>query len=563
VAGSALLPDGDTQPPALPACLGIVGLGLVGASLARAYRAARPGGRLIAVEPDSEVRSAAIADGLADVALGGPGHELGGCDLVVLCTPLAALLALLAPVSAHMAEGSVLSDVAGVKQPVLAAARTEVKTSVRFVGAHPMFGGSDAGYAAARDDRWRGGTVVVCDEGDDPSPAARAAVRAVVDLHRGLGADVLLCSAAEHDEAAAFASHLPYLAASALTLAVEGAPPLARQMAGAGLRDSTRLASFAFEVQGEVARQNASLPEAIRRFAERLAELTSALPDAPRARALLVEARAARRSMVTARPEPRPSGSAGAAHLPQALAAAAAPDQDARMSTSAGPDPADLDRVAHSALGLVSEGMLLGLGTGRAAEAFIRLLGDRVRAGLRVRAVTTSVRSESLAREVGIELLSLDQAVSLDIAFDGADEVTPDLALTKGLGGALLRERVVAHEAKMFVVLVTPEKLVDKLGARTPIPIEVVPFARAAVARNLEKLGGRPVTRTRDGADYFTDNGNLIFDTHFAPIDAPRELDAAVRRVPGVVDTGIFLDMADLVLVGAPAGVRELRRPSR
>ena len=109
---------------------------------------------------------------------------------------------------------------------------------------------------------------MVCDEGDDPSPAARAAVRAVVDLHRGLGADVLLCSAAEHDEAAAFASHLPYLAASALTLAVvEAAPPLARQMAGAGLRDSTRLASFAFEVQGEVARQNASLPEAIRRFA--------------------------------------------------------------------------------------------------------------------------------------------------------------------------------------------------------------------------------------------------------------------------------------------------------
>jgi ribose 5-phosphate isomerase A len=539
-----------------------VGLGLIGASLARSYRAARPDGRLIAVEPDGEVRSAAVADGLADVALGGPAHDLASCDLVVLCTPLAALLALLAPVSAHMAEGSVLSDVAGVKQPVLAAARTEVKTSVRFVGAHPMFGGSEAGYASARDDRWRGGTVVVCDENDDPSPAARAAVRAVVDLHRGLGAEVLVCTAAEHDEAAAFASHLPYLAASALTLAVEGAPPLARQMAGAGLRDSTRLASFAFEVQGEVARQNASLPEAVRRFAERLAELTGALPDAPRARALLAQARAARRTMVHARPEPRPAGSR-ATHLPQALAAAAAPDQDARMSTSAAPDPADLDRVAHSALGLVSDGMLLGLGTGRAAEAFIRLLGDRVRAGLRVRAVTTSIRSESLAREVGIELLSLEQVESLDIAFDGADEVTPGLALTKGLGGALLRERVVAHEAKMFVVLVTPEKLVDKLGARTPIPIEVVPFARAAVARNLEKLGGRPVTRTRDGADYFTDNGNLIFDTHFAPIDAPREVDAAVRRVPGVVDTGIFLDMADLVLVGAPAGVRELRRAPR
>ena len=130
----------------------------------------------------------------------------------------------------------------------------------------------------------------------------------------------------------------------------------------------------------------------------------------------------------------------------------------------------------------------------------------------------------------------------------------------QGLGGALLRERVVAHEAKKFVVLVTPEKLVDKLGERTPIPIEVIPFARAAVMRNLQKVGGRAVVRASGGKDYLTDNGNLIFDTHFAPIEDPAATDAAIRRVPGVVDTGIFLGMADVVLVGERGAVRELKR---
>jgi ribose 5-phosphate isomerase A len=239
--------------------------------------------------------------------------------------------------------------------------------------------------------------------------------------------------------------------------------------------------------------------------------------------------------------------------------------------TTQGPDPEALARVARRSLEWVEPHMLLGLGTGRAAEAFIVALGAAAREGLAVRGVATSIRSERLAREVGIEVLSIDEAVvagdgdagpKLDIAFDGADEVAPDLSLTKGLGGALLRERVVAYEARRFVILVTPEKLVSALGSRTPIPIEVVPFAQRTAARHLEALGGKAALRQVDGRPFLTDNQNVILDVDFGPIEGGelRSRDRAIRAVPGVVDTGFFLDMADVVLVGGPDEVVELTR---
>lgn len=244
-----------------------------------------------------------------------------------------------------------------------------------------------------------------------------------------------------------------------------------------------------------------------------------------------------------------------------AVAAGAAIDDSLTMTT--GPALSALERVAHAAIVHVADGMTLGLGTGRAAEAFITLLGERVRSGLRVRGVATSERSWALARKVGIETIPLEQAVRIDIAFDGADEVDPDLGLTKGLGGALVRERVVAHEAGAFVVLVTPEKLVPRLGSRTPVPVEIVPFAASTVERNLLKLGGRPTQRSQaDGLPYRTDNGNLILDTAFDPIADAAALETAIDRIAGVVDCGLFVDMATLVLVGDPSGVRELRRAS-
>lgn len=231
-----------------------------------------------------------------------------------------------------------------------------------------------------------------------------------------------------------------------------------------------------------------------------------------------------------------------------------------RMSTPA-LDPADLDRVAVAALARIDSGMLLGLGTGRTAEAFIRRLGERVRGGLQIRGVATSERSAALARRENIPLVPFEEIERLDVAVDGADEVAPDLGLIKGLGGALLRERVVAYEAARFIILVTPEKLVEKLGSRVPIPIEVVPFASSSAARHLTALGGRPeIRKNADGYPFQTDNHNWILHTAFDPLDAPAALDARIRKIPGVVDTGLFLDMATDVLVAEAGAVRELRR---
>lgn len=225
------------------------------------------------------------------------------------------------------------------------------------------------------------------------------------------------------------------------------------------------------------------------------------------------------------------------------------------------PNPADLDRVAETALTRVADGMTLGLGTGRAAEAFIRKLGERSRRGLQIQGIPTSKRSEELARRENIRVVSLEEIDHIDVAFDGADEVTPELYLTKGLGGALLRERVVAYEAEVFVVLVTPEKLVDKLGTRSPIPVEIVPYAAPSIKKHLAKLGGKVTLRQKKEVPgpFMTDNQNWIFDVGFEPITDPALVDAKIRAIPGVVDTGIFLGMADAVLVGENGAVRTLK----
>lgn len=222
------------------------------------------------------------------------------------------------------------------------------------------------------------------------------------------------------------------------------------------------------------------------------------------------------------------------------------------------PSASGMQQAAEHALEQVQDGMQLGLGTGRAAEAFIHALGARVARGLSLVAVTTSTRSEKLAASLGIPLSTVADCERLDIAFDGADEVTADLQLTKGLGGALLRERVVAHMAARFVILITPEKRVLHLGERAPIPVEVVPFAAPLVEREMRRLSLRPVVRLHEQARYHTDNGNLIIDVHITPSNAPKQLDARLRCIPGVVDTGLFLDMADEVLIGSDNGVERM-----
>ncbi len=221
-----------------------------------------------------------------------------------------------------------------------------------------------------------------------------------------------------------------------------------------------------------------------------------------------------------------------------------------------------MNAVAERAIAEVRDGMLLGLGTGRAADAFIRRLGAAVGGGLRVSGVPTSERSAKLARDLGITLLGLAEAPRLDVAFDGADEVAPDLALVKGKGGAMLRERVVAALAERFVVLVTPDKLVSSLGEKCPLPVEVVPFALEPVRRRLSAFG-EVALRAGAGEPYRTDNGNPVLDV--TPSEgrwaSPGEADRAIRALPGVVDTGFFFGMATLVLVGEGGRARELTPP--
>jgi len=202
------------------------------------------------------------------------------------------------------------------------------------------------------------------------------------------------------------------------------------------------------------------------------------------------------------------------------------------------------------ALELVADGSTIGLGSGRAASAFVRALGERVRAGLRVRGVATSEATAALAREAGIPLTTLDEAGELALTVDGADEVDPRHNLIKGYGRALVREKVVAASSQRLVILVGPEKLVPCLGSRGKLPVEVVPFARPLCERRLAALGCRPVLWATDGTPRLTDNGNLILDCGVAAIDDPPRLEADIRAIPGVVGTGLFLGMANSVLVG-------------
>jgi ribose 5-phosphate isomerase A len=208
----------------------------------------------------------------------------------------------------------------------------------------------------------------------------------------------------------------------------------------------------------------------------------------------------------------------------------------------------------------VEEGATVGLGSGRAATAFIRALGERARAGMRVRGVPTSEATAAVAREYGIPLIGMAEAESIDLTVDGADEVDPQLDLIKGYGAALLRERIVAEASRQEIILVGEEKLVDQLGTRGIVPVEVVPFAAAFCGRRLQALGYGSQLRQKEGTVVVTDNGNHILDCAVTPIEKPRELEAAILAIPGVVGTGMFLGLATLVLVGGAGGVRRLTR---
>ena len=222
-------------------------------------------------------------------------------------------------------------------------------------------------------------------------------------------------------------------------------------------------------------------------------------------------------------------------------------------------DPAEpLSALARRALGFVKDDTAVGLGAGRAATAFVRALAARVRDGLRVRGVPVSEATAALAGELGIPLVGLE--VEIDVTVDGADEVDPDLNLIKGYGGALVRERIVAAASRRQIILVERDKLVPRLGSRGRLPVEVVSFALPLSRRRLAALGLAPTLRMAGESQFVTDNGNVILDCVVGPIVDPPALERALRAVPGVVDTGLFLGTADTVLVADGTSVSELSR---
>jgi ribose 5-phosphate isomerase A len=216
--------------------------------------------------------------------------------------------------------------------------------------------------------------------------------------------------------------------------------------------------------------------------------------------------------------------------------------------------------AGERALEFIEEGQTVGLGTGRAASAFIELLGQRVRAGLRIRAVPTSERTQVLARKLGIPLVTLAEAGTLDVCVDGADEVDPQLDLIKGYGGALVREKIVAASAQKLVILVGQEKLVQKLGARGQLPVEVVPFGLTLATRRLRALGCEPRLRMDGGAPYLTDNGNHVLDCGIGLLEDAGRFESELRAIPGLVGSGLFLGMADVVIVEIGGRVEVRRR---
>lgn len=215
--------------------------------------------------------------------------------------------------------------------------------------------------------------------------------------------------------------------------------------------------------------------------------------------------------------------------------------------------------VGQRAAEMVEDGMRVGLGTGSTSVMFIKALGARVQQGLKIRCVASSDASAELGRSLGMDVVTLEELPELDLYIDGADEVAPGLALIKGGGAALLREKIVASAARRFVCVVDETKIVEKLG-KFPLPVEVVKMARPLVERRLADLGLNPTLRMKkDGSGpLLTDEQNYILDCACGVIEDPEETAAEIRSIVGVVEHGLFLGMAEMALVAGENGVREL-----
>lgn len=216
------------------------------------------------------------------------------------------------------------------------------------------------------------------------------------------------------------------------------------------------------------------------------------------------------------------------------------------------------EQAAAEAVKYVKDGMVVGLGSGSTASIAIKMIGEMVRGGVSVVGIPTSRDSEILGKSVGIKIGELKDHPVVDLTIDGADEVDPKLNLIKGLGGALVREKIVASATKMELIVVDDSKLVEYLCQKSPLPVEIVKFAHHSTVRALEGMGCVPALRMRDGEMFVTDNGNYIVDCKFQRIDRPKNVEAAINLVPGVVDNGLFVGLAHKVIVASEDGVRTI-----
>ena len=209
---------------------------------------------------------------------------------------------------------------------------------------------------------------------------------------------------------------------------------------------------------------------------------------------------------------------------------------------------------------MVNDGDIVGLGSGSTAECAIRLLGERLKSGLRIRGIPTSVRSKELAASLGIPLTTLDDYQQIDVTIDGADEFDPELRLIKGGGGALLREKIIASASKKVVIVADSSKQVQVLG-KFPMPVEVIPFAQALIANKITALGASVTLRQYvDENPFVTDDGHRILDCRFGQIPDPPTLAHTLSDMPGVVEHGLFINMVNVVLMGKGDEVMEFRR---
>jgi ribose 5-phosphate isomerase A len=229
-----------------------------------------------------------------------------------------------------------------------------------------------------------------------------------------------------------------------------------------------------------------------------------------------------------------------------------------RSSTMA--NDLEKEAAARASLKFVKDGQVVGLGTGSTAAYFIKLLGEQVRDGLRIRGIPTSVRSRDLALSLGIPLTNLDECQDISVTVDGADEVDPQLRLIKGGGGALLREKIVASATQQMIVVADATKQVKRLG-NFPLPVEVIKFAQTLVSKRIAELGAEVKLRTdAEGRPYLTDENNYILDCRFGEIRDAEGLARRLSEMPGVVEHGLFIGMASVALFARGAEIEEWRR---